>query len=240
MPYVTARLFDKICRKVRIKLMNKPYCVYEHVFPNGKKYIGISCDAEKRWRNGKGYETQPKIARAINKYGWENVKHNIIVDGLTKEHAETLEKYLIESLDTIDNGYNIAIGGQNINSTYLRAHILYEIRESKWLDEKYGTTQNENDFVSLFEKAKYNKEMARLFNSIDEAIEIDFPDYSQQLDNHFYDGRHERCEAYWYYVRQICEQIFNGKPYDKTKIKSYDRYRAEFYISFLAKSKATE
>ena len=53
-------------------LVNKNYCVYEHIFPNGKKYIGISCDAEKRWRNGKGYETQPKIARAINKYGWKD------------------------------------------------------------------------------------------------------------------------------------------------------------------------
>lgn len=55
--------------------MKNSYCVYCHTFPNGKRYVGISSDCEKRWRNGKGYETQPKMNRAIQKYGWENIKH---------------------------------------------------------------------------------------------------------------------------------------------------------------------
>ena len=104
------------------------YCVYEHIFPNGKRYIGISSDAEKRWRNGKGYETQPKVARAINKYGWDNIAHNIIVDNVSKAQAETIEQYLIAELNTIANGYNVSIGGDNINAYYLDEYILAMIR----------------------------------------------------------------------------------------------------------------
>lgn len=105
------------------------FCVYEHVFPNGKRYIGISSNAEKRWRKfGTGYETQPKVARAIKKYGWDNIEHNIIVDGVTKGQAETLERYLIAELHTIDNGYNVAIGGENIKGYYLDEYILSMIR----------------------------------------------------------------------------------------------------------------
>ena len=114
------------------------FSVYCHTFPNGKKYIGISKDAEKRWGvNGCGYNTQPKMERAIKKYGWDNVDHEIIVDGLEKEQAEKLEIYLISELDTIENGYNSAIGGDNIKSTYLNEHILFMIRESKRFVELY-------------------------------------------------------------------------------------------------------
>ena len=42
--------------------MEREYSVYCHTFPNGKRYVGISSDCEKRWRNGKGYETQQKMA----------------------------------------------------------------------------------------------------------------------------------------------------------------------------------
>ena len=111
--------------------MSCDYCVYEHVFPNGKKYIGITRDTHARWRNGKGYETQDKVNRAINKYGWDNIQHNIIVDGITKEQAETLEKYLIAELHTINNGYNVSSGGENITAYYLDAYVLKMINYIK-------------------------------------------------------------------------------------------------------------
>ena len=97
------------------------YCVYKHTFPNGKVYIGITCrKPEHRWNNGKGYlekkndeYIQPSIARAINKYGWENVEHEILYNGLNKEEAETLEVKLIDEYKSNQPnfGYNLAIGG---------------------------------------------------------------------------------------------------------------------------------
>lgn len=89
----------------------KTYCVYRHIFPNGKSYIGITNDVCRRWRNGKGYVGQGKIGNAIDKYGWHTIKHEILADSVTIEEARELEKYYIHIFDTISNGYNISIGG---------------------------------------------------------------------------------------------------------------------------------
>lgn len=210
--------------------MKKAFCVYEHVFPNGKRYIGITSNAEKRWRNGEGYITQGKIAKAIKHSGWDNVKHNVILDDLDKEQAIILEKYLISALDTIENGYNTAIGGDNINTTYLNDHILYMIRESKTLDEIYGQEQKEGDVVSAFECGKYDAKLAELLNSIDSVIETAFSDYKKIKGNAVYDGRLERCEAYWYYADQLLSRAIDGKKFEKNEIQDYISFRAHMIL----------
>lgn len=100
------------------------YCVYKHTFPNGKVYIGITCQKpEKRWRSGWGYlnkkngeYTQPLIAKAILKYGWENVEHEIIFDKLSKEDAEKIEIELISKYQSNKSefGYNTENGGCSV------------------------------------------------------------------------------------------------------------------------------
>lgn len=88
------------------------YTVYQHIFPNGKCYIGITCQQlSKRFENGRGYKRCPKMKAAIEKYGWSNVIHKTIADGLTKQEAENLEIALIVRYDSIRNGYNIEHGG---------------------------------------------------------------------------------------------------------------------------------
>lgn len=88
------------------------YCVYIHTFPNGKHYVGLTMQApERRWNNGHGYKDSPKMAKAIKKYGWENVRHEILLTGLTKAEAEAEEIHLIKKYDSIENGYNIQHGG---------------------------------------------------------------------------------------------------------------------------------
>lgn len=89
------------------------YTVYMHTFPNGKRYVGITCqDVKRRWRDGKGYEGQA-VYGAILKCGWNNVKHEVLFEGLTKEQAEEEEKALIKRYDTTShaNGYNVELGG---------------------------------------------------------------------------------------------------------------------------------
>ena len=92
------------------------YTVYMHIFPNGKKYIGITSqeDVEKRWQNGFGYKSQ-FVFLAIVKFGWDNVEHQILFTGLSKDEAEEKERKLIELYETNDylNGYNIANGGSS-------------------------------------------------------------------------------------------------------------------------------
>lgn len=89
------------------------YTVYKHIL-NNKVYIGITRQQpKKRWLSGYGYIECPRFYNAIKKYGWENVKHEILFTGLTKEQAEQKEIELIASYKSNDRryGYNIDNGG---------------------------------------------------------------------------------------------------------------------------------
>lgn len=90
------------------------YKVYKHTFPNNKVYIGITCQKyiNTRWKNGNGYKTQP-VFNAIKKYGWENIKHEILFNKLTKEEAIEKEIELIAfyKSNNIKFGYNMESGG---------------------------------------------------------------------------------------------------------------------------------
>ena len=90
------------------------YCVYCHTNKeNGKKYIGITEQTpEKRWKNGNGYSSQ-HFARAIQKYGWNNFEHTILMSNLTKNQACYYERLYIKKYETTspENGYNETLGG---------------------------------------------------------------------------------------------------------------------------------
>ena len=92
------------------------YLVYKHTTPNNKVYIGITHQStERRWQNGKGYETQSRFWKAIKKYRWENIKHQIIAENLTEEEACKLEESLIKQYKSTDPkfGYNTYEGGNS-------------------------------------------------------------------------------------------------------------------------------
>ena len=91
------------------------YKVYKHTFPNGKVYIGITRYKKcyLRWKRGEGYISQPFMYNAIKKYGWENIKHEVLFEDLTKEKAEQKEIELIAFYKSNERkfGYNIQRGG---------------------------------------------------------------------------------------------------------------------------------
>ena len=90
------------------------YTVYKHTSPSGKVYIGITgLSVEKRWKNGVNYRNCRHFYNAILKYGWDNIKHEILFTELTKEQAESKEVELIElyNSDNSNYGYNIQHGG---------------------------------------------------------------------------------------------------------------------------------
>lgn len=92
----------------------KCYTVYMHTSPSGKRYIGItSMKPTERWRNGGGYVHNDYFYKAIKKYGWDNIKHEILFTNLTKDEAEQKEIELISfyNSDNRDCGYNIDHGG---------------------------------------------------------------------------------------------------------------------------------
>lgn len=96
-------------------MKNEGCSVYKHTTPSGKIYIGITSQSpEKRWLNGRGYKRNEHFWNAIKKYGWENIKHEILAENLTKEEACRLEKFYIELYKSADQtkGYNLTTGGE--------------------------------------------------------------------------------------------------------------------------------
>lgn len=75
------------------------FCVYKHTAPNGKVYIGITGrNPLARWNGGNGYRNNPHFWNAICKYGWDNIRHEIIMSGLSKEESEQCEIMLISRM----------------------------------------------------------------------------------------------------------------------------------------------
>lgn len=94
---------------------DKKFLVYKHTSPSNKVYIGItSRKAEKRWNSGSGYANNEYFTHAIKKYGWDNFKHEILFENLSREEACEKEKELIEKYgsNSRDKGYNITGGGE--------------------------------------------------------------------------------------------------------------------------------
>lgn len=97
------------------------YRIYRYISPNNKSYIGQTnrtLDA-RAGTDGKSYINKcPKFGRAILKYGWDWFKNHreILKDDLTAEQANYWEVYYIGYYHSIDEGYNISIGGQALDS----------------------------------------------------------------------------------------------------------------------------
>lgn len=98
--------------------MERTYCVYKHTTPSGKVYIGQTrAGAETRWKDGKGYTCHAHgwFWKAIQKYGWENIAHEILLDGLNKSEADYYERFYIAFYQSDDKryGYNCTTGGSD-------------------------------------------------------------------------------------------------------------------------------
>lgn len=141
----------------------KNYKVYMHIFPNNKKYIGITMQKlEQRWRRGNRYNKYMK--NAIEKYGWENIKHKILFENLTKEEAEQKEIELIECYKSNQRefGYNIANGGnhQGTVSEETKSKIsLANKGKTSWCKNKKFTNEERNKRYNSEFKEKISKKM---------------------------------------------------------------------------------
>lgn len=92
------------------------YTVYLLIFPDDKKYVGLTRQKpEKRWRCGQGYKHQTVVYNAIQEAGgWDNVKHEIVLENVSIDTGKEKEKELIKQYQTQDPdyGYNVKNGGQ--------------------------------------------------------------------------------------------------------------------------------
>lgn len=162
---------------------NGCYCLYVHtVIPNGKRYVGITSKTpQERWRNGNGYR-RSFFEKAIRKYGWENIRHDVLRDDLTKEKAINMEQDLIRILKTADRdcGYNISLGGEvaaNGVKSYayklkqsLNTHKQWESKKAK-LTYRKPPRQKKCEYRKAVYQYDSSGELINVFESVHDAAE---------------------------------------------------------------------
>lgn len=159
------------------------WCVYMHISPNGKKYIGITGRKPKeRWQNGKGYSHNEHFSSAIIKYGWDNFSHEILFENLNQDTAKRLEQICILLLRTYDReyGYNKTFGGEN--PTFYPGYISPNARKI------------------------YCLETDTIYNSLAEAQRaFNFPTYTGILEN--CSGKYKHTHGYHFCYAEDREQL---------------------------------
>lgn len=157
------------------------YSVYIHTAPNGKMYIGQSSNNDERWKgSGEGYKDNPAFMRDIEIFGWDNIRHEVLIECDTKEKALEFEKLFIVLLDTENDniGYNQTTVKRDLQLLYANKSKEYVRKrrmkfESKNIFQIYGksrsiATEIIKEWV-LNEKYRYIMER-RMLDGVDYSI----------------------------------------------------------------------
>ena len=129
-------------------LLTNNFCVYAHVNQiNGKIYIGQTCqNPENRWRMGEGYKGSTYFYHAIQKYGWSQFKHIVLIENLSYQQSNLTEEYLIKKYNTTNPnfGYNLTEGGKNAPKT--------EEHKKKLSESNIGKHPHEGELNPMYGK----------------------------------------------------------------------------------------
>ena len=201
--------------------MKGDYTVYEHVFPNGKKYVGITCrPVKQRWKGGyQGYLHNKYMTNAILKYGWKNVKHNILGMNLTKEKAEQMEIAMIKEYKLTDRrfGYNIELGGKGAN------RITEETR--RILVEKCSGKNNARYGVEVSKETREKMRLAKLGTkqTKEHRLHISIGE-GKPINQYTLDGKFVKT---WHSTREVkrCLGIHNSSACARGKCKTSGGYK---------------
>lgn len=132
--------------------MKNNYCVYIHILPNGKVYIGITNKKpEERWHNGRGYNKNKAFFSAIIYYGWANIKHEILYKNLSEEEASQKEAELIKKFhaDEIEYGFNVQTGGvRGFTHNEEARKKIAETSRLHWQDPEYRKKVHDSQVIA--------------------------------------------------------------------------------------------
>lgn len=179
------------------------YKIYAHVNKiNGKIYIGQTKQSLKeRWgSDGRRYKGQV-FYNAIQKYGWDNFEHLLILDNLNQMQANYYEKFFIEKYNTTNKnfGYNVTNGGNSNTLNEKQRELRRQLNYQMWKD---GT------FKELINTPVYCIELNQSFESALEA------ERQLQIDNST--------------IQKVCKRqlkyagIKNGQPLHWIYLKDYN------------------
>jgi hypothetical protein len=116
--------------------------IYLITSPSGKQYIGKSTIAPTQkftlYRSAATYFPNIKrpILEAIRKYGWDNMKFEIIEqnNNWTSTELNEREKYWIHQYETLQKGYNLTSGGDGHDSE--SAKLFWQNASDEWKEKR--------------------------------------------------------------------------------------------------------
>ncbi|MBR5879014.1 MAG: GIY-YIG nuclease family protein [Akkermansia sp.] len=126
-------------------MKGKTYSLYRHTAPTGKVYIGItSQNPVTRWANGRGYQHNQHFNRAIQKYGWDSFRHEVLLSGLTQEEAEEKERELIakHKANNPAFGFNVLAGGDAREGLPGELNGMYDVHLFGEANGMFGRTHS--------------------------------------------------------------------------------------------------
>lgn len=128
----------------------------------GEVYIGQSSNIGYRWQsNGKEYKQSTKFYKAIQTYGLDNFKHEIIDHADNEIDANILEHKYIQKYNSIKSGYNVDKAGflwrNNFDYT---PEMKSDNRNNVYMIYKY-IDDNGNEKTAIFRSIKqlFNKNL---------------------------------------------------------------------------------
>lgn len=173
---------------------NKGIYLYTNLI-NGKQYVGQSTDLQHRKNAHKSCAFNPNsndynsmLHRAFRKYGLENFKYEILVEGIDDiSILNILEEYYIKLFNTkTPNGYNVLDGGNNSSRPkdkewrkkliwgqaklteaeviYLRKAYANKESPTKIYNEFFSDRLHFNSFLNIWCGKRYSLIMPEVFN----------------------------------------------------------------------------
>lgn len=167
-------------------MKSNKFVLYRHTSPSGKVYIGITNQpVTHRWNNGKGYFNLKKspFKSTIIKYGWDNIKHEVLFFNLSEDKAKYLEKIFIKiyknkgiSLNVTDGGdgcYGIVPWNKGIKVPYEQSnkrkgcHLTEEHKQKLSISHKgkntkgHSWTEEQRRKMSLVKVGQHHSEAAK-------------------------------------------------------------------------------
>jgi group I intron endonuclease len=137
--------------------------IYKITSPIGKVYIGRTKNFNGRMAEHKHNALVKKstypIHKAIRKYGWDDMKKEILCE-IEEDKAQKLEEEFILAYDSVKRGYNSTYGGFGGNIFKDNPELLEKLRKTlseRFTGEKngmYGKTHTSETLDKLKQKAK--------------------------------------------------------------------------------------
>ena len=154
------------------------FIVYMHTLA-GKSYIGQTCQPlhQRTKRDFSGYKDQAYWWNAIQKYGYENIKTEVLYSNLSHAEADRYESLCIDRYNTIrPYGYNLQGGGSYGRKSAATRAKMSESQKGKprpqtrgELNGMYGTSRT-GETNPNYGKGKHVSKMPQILELIDAGL----------------------------------------------------------------------